>query len=147
MQSFSTYTHIRANRSKVYKALTTQTGLAGWLTSNCEVDDTTGGLVLFRFDDMIVTMQIEKLIQDREVVWRCVKQQYEVSGVPSYNDWIGTIIEFRLELNSDNTTTVHFIHEGLTPQLPSYQRSMISWTFFIERSLVSYLEDGVGQPA
>lgn len=140
MQSYSTAAVINANRPAVYKALTTQEGLASWWTPDCEVDSSIGGKNIFRFGEMYVTMQIEKIVHEREVVWRCIDQFFKFENVKRTNDWVGTVIEFRLERNEDHSTTIQFIHEGLTSKLASYEPSTILWSYLINICLKGYLE-------
>lgn len=140
MQSFKTTVTINVHRDEVYKALTTKEGLAGWWTDDCEIESTLGGKNIFRFGEMYVVMQIEKLVRNRTVVWRCIDQFFKFEHVARTNDWVGTILDFRLETNEDNSTTVQFIHEGLTSELASYDQSSILWTSLITIALKGYLE-------
>lgn len=142
MQSFKTTVIIYVPREEVYKALTTKEGLASWWTPDCDVESTIGGKNTFRFGDseMYVVMQIEKLVKDRIVVWRCIDQFFKFEHVVRTNDWVGTILDFRLETNEDTSTTVQFIHEGLTSELGSYDQSNMLWTYLINICLKGYLE-------
>lgn len=140
MQSFKTTVTINVHRDEVYKALTTKEGLSGWWTEDCEISSAIGGTNTFRFGEMFVVMQIEKLVKDHIVVWRCVDQFFKFENVVRTNDWVGTILDFRLESNDDYSTTVQFIHEGLTSELASYDQSNMLWTYLITICLKGYLE-------
>lgn len=140
MQSFKTTVTINVHRSEVYKALTTKEGFSGWWTEDCEIDSTPGGKNTFRFGEMYVVMQIEKLVKDRIIVWRCIDQYFKFENVVRTNDWVGTILDFRLESNEDFSTTVQFIHEGLTSELATYEQSTALWTDLIHIGLKGYLE-------
>ena len=140
MQSFQTTLRIDADRADVYKALTTKEGIMSWWTQDCDVDEKIGGQVVLRFGVMYVVMQIEKLVEDREVVWRCVEQYFRFENVLRANEWLGTVIDFHLEKNDDNTTTIIFTHEGLTQKLASYEQSNVLWTYLLHVGLKGVLE-------
>jgi uncharacterized protein YndB with AHSA1/START domain len=140
MQSYSVTTIINTDRAEVFKALTTKEGIAGWWTADCEINSAIGGTNTFRFGEMYVIMQIEKIVQEREVVWRCIDQYFKFENVKKTNDWVGTVIAFRLEKNEYNSTIVHFVHEGLTSKLVSYEPSTVLWSYLINFCLKGYLE-------
>lgn len=141
MQSYKLDTIIYSSRLSVFKAITEKEGLAGWWTPECEIDSAIGGKNTFHFGEMFVTMQIEKIVYEREVVWRCIDQYFKFEHVKRTNDWVGTVLEFRLENNDDGSTTVHFIHEGLTPKSASYEQSKTLWNYLIGICLKGYLEN------
>ncbi len=144
MQSFSTTVTIMAPREKVYKALTTQEGLAAWWTPDCETENKMGGKAVFHFGKYYVAMQIEKLVEERHIVWRCVDQYFKFENVASTNDWLGTIVEFQLEKNDDQSTSLHFTHEGLTSELASYEQTKALWSYLLLMCLKVYLENMYG---
>jgi uncharacterized protein YndB with AHSA1/START domain len=140
MQSYSINTIIQADRHTVYTALTTKKGLSAWWTPDCEVDSTIGGKNIFRFGEMYVVMQIEKIVRDREVVWRCIDQFFKFENVKRTNEWLGTVVEFKLADNEYHETIVYFVHEGLTSKLPSYDASTTLWSYLINICLKGYIE-------
>src|SRR3989338_6735749 len=95
----------------------------------------------FRFENMYVVMLIEKLVPNREVVWRCIDQNFKFENVTRTNDWLGTVIDFHLEESDDYSTTIKFTHEGLTPELPSYEQTSQLWTYLLNLGLKKYLEN------
>src|SRR5882672_2618980 len=97
---------IKSPASKVYAALSTVEGVAGWWTKDTTGTSKVGGTVEFRFynDDKTVKgamgADVVQLDQNKLVQWR-VK-----SGPP---EWIGTDITFDLKQEGD-TTIVLFGH-------------------------------------
>jgi uncharacterized protein YndB with AHSA1/START domain len=66
------FVHIRAATEKVYRALTTEEGLAGWWSTAVRVRP-GGGVMSFRFTgDFNPDMEPTELEPNRRVEWRCV---------------------------------------------------------------------------
>ncbi len=76
-----------ATPEKLYDALTTVEGLAGWWTEKTTGDAGLGGKVEFRFPDGGFVMEVEELRPSERVVWRVVDGPEE---------WVGTTVEWDL---------------------------------------------------
>ncbi|MGZ4728324.1 MAG: SRPBCC family protein, partial [Acidimicrobiales bacterium] len=65
---------IAAPRARVYDALTTLDGLAGWWTRDVSGDPDAGGKVTFLFGgpDRSVVVEVTEATPDTHVAWRCV---------------------------------------------------------------------------
>lgn len=61
MKSIYHRLQIQAPAEKVYEALTTQKGLAGWWTPDTTAKPETGSIARFTFDDYFKEMRIEEL--------------------------------------------------------------------------------------
>lgn len=145
--SFELKTVLNAPPLAVYDALTTEQGIKGWWTPDCEVGSAVGDKSVFRFDDMVDVMRIDALIPGREVRWHVVQQDNHLSDVLGNNtEWVGTDIVFQLSEHEDGGTILHFRHDGLTPDLACYQICNNGWTHFMRTSLPSLLETGHGHP-
>lgn len=81
---------ISAPAAKVYQAVATKEGLAGWGPARWGGGASAGGELLFYFGRLepAVVMEVTSLERDRHVGWRCVRG-------PA--DWVGTNFSFRLE--------------------------------------------------
>lgn len=132
--------------STVYRALTTQEGLAGWWTTDCEVGRQVGDRSIFRFGRTYNVMKIAGLVPDREVRWECVEQHHDSPGVKRTDEWAGTAVAFRLTAKEDGGTALYFEHRGLRPGLECYDVCERGWNYFLQGSLKRYVETGTGQP-
>ncbi len=78
---------MKASLDKVYQALATPEGVAGWWTTETTGDTKVGGMITFRFTDEtgrelgVFDMKIRELRSNARVVWEVVK------GPP---EWVGT---------------------------------------------------------
>jgi hypothetical protein len=89
------------------------------------------------FFDFTVT----ELIPGKRVVWRV-----NDCNMPWYSDkkeWANTRLIFDL-YEKNGETELHFIHEGLTPDVECYKDCEPGWTHWIKTSLLSYLTTGKG---
>jgi uncharacterized protein YndB with AHSA1/START domain len=146
MDSYTKKLHIKSPIKKVYEAISTQQGVAGWWTQEVEMDTRVGGVMTVRFDGgTYVTMKIRAATDNQEVMWGCTSQYFKIKGTPRTDEWVGTTIRFHLEDGGDGTTTLIFTHEGLTSALYCYQECVAGWDYFLA-SLKSYLEERKGTP-
>ncbi|MFY0625571.1 MAG: SRPBCC domain-containing protein [Reichenbachiella sp.] len=128
--------YINAESKIVYNALTTQTGLAGWWTTEVEAQAKKGFLIKFHFgDEFHPKMRIELLIPNKEIHWTCEDGESE---------WISTKIKFILE-KKDNRTLLHFSHENWAAQTEFYASCNFNWAFYLT-SLKNLCEKGKGLP-
>ena len=133
---------IEAPPSKVYAALSTLDGLAGWWTEDTHGDAEVGGRIAFRFrtaaGDEIGGFDMAVLEQspDATVRWRVEE------GPP---EWVGTDIEFRLS-REDGYTIVLFGHRGWRESAEFMAHCSTKWATFL-LSLRELVESGRGRPS
>jgi uncharacterized protein YndB with AHSA1/START domain len=133
---------IKAPAAKVYAALATIDGLAGWWTERTTGSSKVGGRIDFRFHtpagDEIggFEMDVLELKPEQRVLWR-------VSKGPA--EWIGTDIEFALS-RQDDTTIVMFGHRKWRDNGEFMAHCSMKWATFL-LSLRSLVETGKGQPS
>ena len=133
---------IKSPPKKVYAAVSTITGLAGWWTDSVEGDDKTGGKITFRFlaDDGNeigkMVMEVKQLTPDEHVRWLCV------DGPP---EWIGTEITFDMSVQ-DNQTILIFGHRNWREEVEFMAHCSMKWAVFL-LSLRQYVETGKGRPS
>jgi uncharacterized protein YndB with AHSA1/START domain len=160
MKSIRQNVLIAAPADRVYKALTTQEGLAGWWTPAATVKGELNGIARFPFSfpdfDYVKEMKITALKPNAEVKWECI------AGA---DEWIGTTISWRLEagdkatltaahpeligqlwqLKADSGTLVIFEHNDWREYTPGFSECSFTWGQFL-RSLKRLCETGKGQP-
>lgn len=133
---------IQAPPSRVYDALTTVGGLAGWWTTDTTGSAQAGGRLDFRFQtaagDEIggFGMDVLALTPAQRVCWRVQ------AGPP---EWVDTEIEFALS-QQDGQTIVLFGHRHWREAGEFMAHCSTKWATFL-LSLREYVETGRGRPA
>jgi uncharacterized protein YndB with AHSA1/START domain len=133
---------IKAPGSKVYAALSTVEGIAGWWTRDTTGDSKPGGTVkvLFRSPagDELGSMEFEvlRLNPDEEVLWRCKSGPEE---------WVGTEVSFNLSQAGDYTIVL-FGHRKWREAIEFTAHCSMKWAIFM-LSLRDLVETGKGRPA
>ena len=123
---------------RVYEALTTIDGLAGWWTVDTKGSgDQVGDLLLFRFPPVGgFDMEVVELQPSERVVWRVVDGP---------DEWVGTTIEWDLSQAGDYTVVL-FTHRGWAEPVEFMHHCSTKWGSFL-MSLKSFVETGEGAPA
>ena len=132
---------IRAPASKVYEAVATTRGVAGWWTRDTTGTAKVGGTVNVRFrkdGQEIGRMDFEmtKLDPDREVRWRMLAGPQE---------WVGTDVTFELVQDGDMTILI-FGHRNWKEPVEFMAHCSMKWAVFL-LSLRELVETGTGKPA
>jgi uncharacterized protein YndB with AHSA1/START domain len=133
---------IKTPVERVYKAVTTLAGLAGWWTEEVTGDAAVGGRIAFSFLTTSgallgrMVMEVQKLDENKEVRWRCVEGPEE---------WLGTDITFQLS-EQDGQTIVLFGHRNWREAVEATYHCSMKWATFL-LSLREYVETGTGKPS
>lgn len=127
---------IEAPVEKVYEALTTREGLAGWWTPDTIAKPEVGSVCRFAFGpDYFKEMKIRELKPYSKVKWLCLKASEE---------WIGTTVAFELEPHSRGTS-LFFHHDKWKAYTREFAGCSYDWALFL-RSLKFLCETGKGLP-
>jgi len=135
--------HIDAGADRVFDALATAAGLAGWWTTR--VDRVPGDrprLRLWWSETDHTTMRVDRLDPPRRIEWTCVDQWDR--NLPDPREWVGTRILFDLR-ERDEGTEVTVRHAGLLA-LDCAEQCDLGWSRFLRESLKPFVEQGAGQP-
>ena len=133
---------IKAPVAKVYEAVATAPGVAGWWTRDTTGTAKVGGTLNVRFrhkDGKEVghmDFELTSLEPDREVRWRFT------DGPP---EWIGTDATFQLTQDGD-MTIVNFGHRNWKKPVEFMAHCSMKWATFL-MSLKEQVEHGHGRPA
>jgi uncharacterized protein YndB with AHSA1/START domain len=133
---------INASSSRVYAAVATAEGVAGWWTRATSGSATPGGTLQFRFHatngEEIGRMQFEvlALVPERHVRWRCTSGPAE---------WIGTEVTFDLKQERDHVVVL-FGHRHWREAVEFTAHCSMKWATFL-LSLRQFVETGEGRPA
>nr|WP_162907813.1 SRPBCC domain-containing protein [Allorhizocola rhizosphaerae] len=130
----------QSSPDKVYTALATIDGLAGWWTEKTDGDSDVGGVIRFRFDNAPAPGGFDMLVLDAQPAQLV---RWEVVDGPE--EWIGTRIRFELK-QEDDYTVVLFRHEGWKEPVEFMHHCSTKWATFL-MSLKQLVETGKGQPA
>jgi len=133
---------IKAPLSKVYAAVSSVEGIAGWWTRETSGDAQLGGTVnvLFHGPDGEekgrMGFELSKLVPNEEVVWRFRSGPEE---------WVGTDVTFQLVQRGPYTVVV-FGHRNWREAKEFTAHCSMKWATFL-LSLRQLLETGAGLPA
>jgi len=133
---------IRAPISKVYSALSTIDGLAGWWTRETTGISEIGKMIEFRFrnpnGDIIgeMGMEVVALDSNKKVEWKCKSGPQE---------WIGTDLTFDLTQDGEYTVVL-FGHKNWREAVEFTAHCSTKWATFL-MSLKDLVETGKGKPS
>ena len=133
---------IKAPVAKVYAALSTPEGVAGWWTKETTGDSMAGGKMHVRFTSPagkeIGSMKFEvlELVPNRKVHWRFQSGPEE---------WVGTDVVFTLFQNAEYTIVL-FSHEKWREFVEFTAHCSMKWATFL-LSLRDLVETGKGKPS
>jgi uncharacterized protein YndB with AHSA1/START domain len=133
---------VRAPISKVYAAISTIEGVAGWWTKETTGVSKPGGTIEFEFSTPSgekiggFGMEVKTLDPDKAVYWR-VKTGPE--------EWIGTDVTFDLTQDGEYTI-VRFGHMNWREAVEFTAHCSTKWATFL-LSLRDLVETGKGRPA
>lgn len=147
---------IGAPAEKVYRAITSQEGLAGWWTPDTKARAERDSIARFAFGpDYFKEMKITELVPAKQVRWTCV------TGL---EEWVGTHLSFELHAgdsktllstrpeakdqlqqlgNFDAGTLLVFGHDNWRQYTPMFAECSYTWGRFL-RSLKFLCETGKG---
>jgi uncharacterized protein YndB with AHSA1/START domain len=122
---------------KVYDALTTTGGLAGWWTQDTKGSGDLGGVLAFRFPPVGgFDMEVVEARPSEQVVWRVVDGP---------DEWVRTTIEWKLSQQGEYTIVL-FSHQGWKEPVEFMHHCSTKWGSFL-MSLKALVETGEGAPA
>jgi uncharacterized protein YndB with AHSA1/START domain len=133
---------IKAPLSKVYAALSTVEGVAGWWTRETSGESKLGGAVNVLFRSPAgkevgqMDFELRKLEPNQQVLWRFT------AGPP---EWLGTDVTFDLSQDGD-TTLILFGHRNWREPVEFMAHCSMKWAVFL-LSLRQLVETGQGRPA
>jgi uncharacterized protein YndB with AHSA1/START domain len=101
MDTIQLETWIKASRSTVFAALTTEDGLNAWWGKCLDAEPAVGHLVVFDHGlGGTLNMRITELVADQRLAWRCVSEFTDPANPAS--EWLGTTLTFDLVAGHDD---------------------------------------------
>lgn len=133
---------IKASLEKVYNALSTIEGVAGWWTEQTTGSSQVGERIVLRFLSLegneigSMNMEVKALETNKKVHWVCK------DGPP---EWIETEIQFDLHQEGDYTIVL-FGHRNWKEEVEFMAHCSMKWGVFM-LSLKNLVETGNGRPS
>ena len=133
---------IKASSEKVYQALSTVEGIAGWWTEHTSGISEIGNTIVVQFlspeEKELGSMHMEVKVLDpgKKVQWYITKGPEE---------WIGTDVIFELH-QEENFTIVLFAHRNWQQEVEFTAHCSMKWAVFM-LSLKDLIETGKGRPS
>jgi uncharacterized protein YndB with AHSA1/START domain len=132
---------IQAPLARVYEALATVKGVAGWWTEETTGESKPGGTVLVVFrshgeEKGRMSFEVQKLAPNQEVHWRFTAGPAE---------WLGTDVTFSLSQQGEQTLIL-FGHKNWREPVEFMAHCSMKWATFL-LSLRDLVETGTGKPA
>jgi uncharacterized protein YndB with AHSA1/START domain len=129
---------IDSDTRKVYEALSTSKGLAGFWTADSQVEPKTGTIARFGFGGPLLEMTVEELTPGKRVRW---------STHTGFDAWKGTNVTWEIKPAKDGGNEVWFSHEGWPEQLPAKDLASVNYTWGrVVGRLKEYVESGKPVP-
>lgn len=93
--------------------------------------------------ESFVTHQLIEVIPGKKIVW--LVTECWLPWLADKTEWTNTKMNFELS-TANNSTTIHFTHIGLVPEVECYESCVKGWDQYIKGSLWQLLTTGQGQP-
>ena len=129
---------IDAPRERVFEALTTLDGLAGWWVPDVTGSPEPGGQLTFSFGGERIVLQVDRAEAPTVVVWTCLEHS-------KFPEWSNTTLTFDLRGPDADSTALVFRHVGLVPALDCYSLCAGGWDHYLA-SLASHATGDGGTP-
>ncbi len=137
MKKIIHFLHIKAPPSKVFWALTTQEGLAGWWSTDLKVEGGLGAVIHFHFvADFNPDMEVTALEEDQLIGWKCIG---------GHDNWLEDTFSFELRPSAGATDLM--FEQAYARELSDeiYGNYNFNWGYYIG-SLKELCETGIGKP-
>ena len=146
-KSYTRTITVEASPQDAFRALTT--GHEQWWTTCDNEFARIGDRIKFTFPPLVSywTFEATRIEPDKAVELECVEAYHKMPDKPdaSTTEWLGSKALWRIEPRGSQTA-IHFVHDGLTPELDCYDVCEAGWDLYFVDSLKAYLDTGVGRP-
>jgi uncharacterized protein YndB with AHSA1/START domain len=127
-----------------YLALTEPHHVHKWWSADSYMEPFVGGKLKLGALQHDCTLVVDRMESGRLVEWRCIEAR---SGAAKLDACVGTRVRFLLARNDRGGTEVSFSHRGWRSDCDCFKAWDSRWLRFAGKSLKSYLETGLGDPA
>lgn len=137
-QGYAAEMVISAPVERVFAALTTLDGLAGWWTPEVSGSPESGGELTFGFGPDKADLSVDEVGPPTSVVWTCLRHS-------KFPEWQKTTLIFAVRAQDAGSAVVAFRHVGLIPTLDCYALCVRGWDHYLD-SLGASVEGKGGSP-
>jgi hypothetical protein len=96
-----------------------------------------------RFGETFVDFLISELAPNKKVVWKVT--DCNLHWIKAKKEWNNTEVVFEIS-SENNKSKIDFTHVGLVPGVECYNDCEAGWNGHVTKSLVSFINEGKGQP-
>lgn len=143
-QDYTCQIIVPQTEATVFEVLTKS--IPDWWTQNFEgAAALVNDIFKIRFGNTHKTMQIEAIIPNKKVVWRCLQAYIDMKSLNNKSEWEGTQMVWEIAPNGDSTSLL-LTHHGLNRDFECYDVCEKGWDYYIKESLYPLLTSGTGMP-
>lgn len=141
-QNYNTTLTVSQTANEVFKSINS---VSKWWTENFEgSSEKLNDVFTVDFgDNNFVTHKLIEVITDKKIVW-LVTDCY-LSWFKDKTEWTNTKMSFAIS-TENNSTTIHFTHIGLVPEVECYDMCVKGWDQYVKGSLFKLITEGKGEP-
>lgn len=146
MKNYTQTVSVAADKEKAFEALTMD--VIKWWGKTNHSGSREGDVFKVSFGEAFWTFKVIRLQKPEKISWECIEANQVHKGLENMGEeWLGTILHWKITQKEDQLIDINFVHEGLVPEFACYEVCSSAWDFFVLESLKNYLETGTGQPA
>ena len=138
------YTAVIMTKKSQLEAIKAINNVAAWWAEDIEGNtEKPGDEFTVHFGETFVTFNIVEVIPEERIEW-LVTDCY-LPWLKDKTEWNATRVRFEIS-EEHSETKILFTHVGLVPQVECYNDCVKGWDQYIKGSLLSLINEGVGQP-
>ena len=140
-QNFTTTIVVEQSAQEVYNAVNNP---RAWWSAEIEgITDELHAEWNYHFADNHKTkLKVIELIPNEKVVWLVLGNYFK--NAKDQTEWVGNKMVFEISKHDDKTQLT-FTQIGLVPSYDCYKNCDWAWTGFVQQSLQSFINTGVGK--
>ena len=130
--------NIKATPETIYRAVSTQDGLASFWTSDSKAEPRVGSVATFGFGGPTQRMRIDELVPGKLAKW---------TGLADFPNWGDTVVSWEIKPAENGETSLTFRHTNWPASVTADDLGSINftWGLVVER-LKQYSEGGKPVP-
>ena len=138
MEDYNCTLYLPNSKERVFEAISSEVSL--WW-GKTDVSKTKADSVFkVSWGEPWYQFRVTDFEEGRHMTWLCIDANQIIKGLEGIQkEWVGTSIHWSVESTGENTSILHFKHEGLTPKLICFDFCSSTWNMFLKDRLVSFL--------
>lgn len=130
--------NVKASPETLYKAISSQEGLASFWTDDSKAESKVGSIASFGFGGPTQRMKIEELVPGKRVKWL---------SLPDFPNWGDTIVSWEITPAENGDTSLTFRHVNWPASVTADDLGSINYTWgMVVDRLKQYAESGKPVP-